>query len=99
MATTPYDIIAGPATVYIHTTAGTAAPAVNASAGTITGAGWAALGLTEGGVKVKHTQSITQLMADQRSGPVKAIRAQEGLEISFALAELTLANFGLALNN
>jgi len=99
MSTTPFDIVAGPATVYIHTTAGTAAPAVNASAGTITGDGWTALGLTEGGVKAKHTQSITQLMADQRSGPVKAIRAAEGLEISFALAELTLENFGLALNN
>lgn len=99
MATTPYDIIAGPADVWLHATAGTAETAVDASDSTRTGASWVNLGLTEGGVKVKHTQTVDLLKADQRTGPVKAIRSEEGLEITFQLQELTLATMAYGRNN
>ncbi len=97
MATTPYTIIAGPADVWIHTIGGTF-QSVDASDGTRTSASWVNIGQTDGGVKVKHTQTIELLKADQRTGPVKAIRSEEGMEITFNGQELTLANFSYFLN-
>ena len=94
MAVAPFEIIAGPADVYIATV-GTAFPVVNvAPAG-----GWTSLGQTEGGVTVRHTQSIELITTDQHTGAIKAIRPEEGLEVEFGLAELTLENFARALNN
>lgn len=98
MATTPYDIIAGPADVWIGAV-GATFQAVNATDGTRTSASWTNIGQTEGGVKVKHTQTVDLLKADQRTGPVKAIRSEEGLEIAFSIQELTLENYAYALNN
>lgn len=94
MASVPYEIITGPASVYIAPVA-TAFTALNA---TPSGA-WIALGYTEGGVKVRHSQTVEQLKVDQYTGPVKAIRSEEGLEIEFSLAQLTIENFARALNN
>jgi hypothetical protein len=90
----PYQIIAGPARVWAGAT-GTAFPAVNASPS----GSWTDLGMTEGGVTVSHTQSITMITTDQYTAGVKAIRPEEGLTVSFALAELTLEKFAFALNN
>lgn len=47
---------------------------------------------------VKHTQTVDLLQADQRTGPVKAIRSAEGMEISFNMMELTLENWYSVLN-
>lgn len=94
MAVAPFQIVAGPADVYIAPT-GTAFPAVNAAPS----GSWIALGQTEGGVTVRHTQDITQLTTDQHTGPVKAIRTAEGLEVAFGLAETTLENYKYAINN
>lgn len=90
----PYQIIAGPAQVFIAAT-GTAFPAVNATPG----AGWSDLGMTEGGVSVSHTQTINSITTDQYTAPVKGVRSEEGMTVTFSLAELTLDKFAIALNN
>lgn len=94
MATSPYEIIAGPATVYVAPV-GTTFPATN----TTPASPWVDLGDTEGGVTVAHEESVELLRVDQSTGPVKAIRTEESLTISFALADLTLENYARILNN
>ena len=89
----PYQIIAGPADVYVAPV-GTAFPAVNV---TPSGA-WVALGQTEGGVTVRHSQDLTFITTDQHTENVKAIRTAEGLQVEFSLAELTLENYIHVLN-
>lgn len=96
MSTSPFEIIAGPASVFIGDTTATfplidEAPAFED--------GWTSLGDTEGGVTARHTQSVELLRTDQSTGPKKAIRSEEGLEIEFALAELTLENYAKALDD
>lgn len=94
MATSPFEIIAGPADVYIAAT-GETFPDVDVDPA----GGWLSLGETEGGVKVTHNQSIEMLYTDQNTGPRKAIRSQEGLSIEFSLAELTLETYAKAMND
>ena len=74
---------------------GTAFPAV--SLGT-PGSAWVEVGYTEGGVKVASPQNVVELRADQVTGPIKAVRSEESLEITFSIANLKLENFALALN-
>jgi len=94
MAQSPFQIVAGPANVYLAV-AGTAFPAVNAAPG----AGWTDMGMTEGGVTVRHMQNIEVITTDQYTAGVKGIRTEEGLEVEFALAETTLERYAWALNN
>jgi len=96
VAVAPFQIIAGPADVYIAP-ARTNPVAVHDT--TPEEGGWVALGRTEGGVTVRHTQSVEMLMSDQDGAPIKAIRSEEGLEIEFALAELDLETYKYALND
>lgn len=98
MATTPYDIIAGPADVYIAAV-GATVPTVDKADTDSSFNTWTKLGLTQGGVKVKHTQTIDLIKADQRTGPVKAIRSEEGMEITCSIIELTLAKYAKLLND
>ncbi len=93
--TAPYSIIAGPASVFFAPVA-TPFPALDADP---TAGGWTYVGQTEGGVKVKHSQTINKLMTDQVTVPVKRIRSEEGLEITANMAELTLENYAIALND
>jgi hypothetical protein len=94
MAASPYEIISGPATVYIAAVA-TAMPGISATPS----GGWSSLGYTEGGVTVRKTQSVELLTVDQFTGPIKAIRSEEGLEVEFQLAQCTLDNYLKILNN
>jgi hypothetical protein len=89
----PYQILAGPADVYLAAT-GTAFPAVNASPG----GSWTNIGRTEGGVNVQHSNTVQMITSDQNTGPIKALRTDEGLEVSFSLIELTLENYAKVLN-
>jgi hypothetical protein len=91
----PYQIIAGPASVFFAPV-GTGFPGLTDDP---TAGGWTFVGQTEGGVKVKHSQTIVKLMTDQVTVPVKQIRSEEGLEITANMAELTLENYGIALND
>ncbi len=96
--TQPYEIIAGPLDVYFAPT-GTAFPAITALDSDIkSGGSWTFIGYTEGGVKVGHPQTVVELRADQVTAVVKAVRSEDGLEITFDLASLTLENYALALN-
>lgn len=90
----PFQILAGPADVYLAAVA-TAFPVVNAAPS----GSWTAIGRTEGGVTVRHTQTVTPLSADQYTGPVKAVRTEEGLEIEFSFVDLTLENYSLAMSS
>ena len=94
----PYAIIAGPADVFVAAV-GTAFPAINVASSTNSPpAGWTALGKTQGGVTIKHSQTVDQISADQMTGPIKAVRSAEGLDISFALIELTVETVAFFLN-
>lgn len=90
----PFQILAGPADVYVAAAA-TAFPAVNAAPS----GSWTAIGRTEGGVTVRHTQTVNPITADQYTGPVKAIRTEEGLEVEFSVVDMTLENYGLVMSN
>lgn len=94
MASEPYEVLVGVGTLYIAP-ANTAAPATVATAPAST---WVDLGDTDGGVIVRKTQNIETFSADQRTGPVKAVRTEEGLEVETNLQENTLENLGYALN-
>lgn len=96
--TAPFEILAGPLDVYFAPT-GTTFPAVSVTDDDVKDGGtWTFIGYTEGGVKVAHPQTVVELRADQVTGPIKAVRSEEGLEITFDLASLTLENYALALN-
>lgn len=93
---TPYEVVAGPAKVYLAPV-GTAFPAID-DAEAAFDAAWIALGKTDGGVKVSHSQTIVPLRVDQVTAPVKAVRSEEDLMIEFSIVELTLENYGTVLN-
>jgi hypothetical protein len=96
--TKPYEIIAGPLDIYLAPV-GTTFPWVDMTDAALQAGGtWSYLGYTEGGIKVAHPQTVVELRADQVTGPVKAVRSEEGLEITFDLASLTLENYAAALN-
>ena len=97
VAVSPFEIIAGPASVWVAPV-GSTFPALNALASAIVSP-WISLGKTDGGVKVKVSQSVQRLRVDQLTGPVKAIRTEEDLSVSFALAELTIEILAAALSN
>lgn len=90
----PYSILVGPADVYIAAV-GAEFPFVDAVPND---SDWTNLGLTEGGVTVRHPQTVNPITADQHTGAVKAVRTEESLEVEFALAEITLENYSVALN-
>lgn len=94
MATRPFEIIAGPANVWLAPV-GTAFPAVNAQPASP----WVYLGRTQGGVSVAHEQSIEYVTLDQDTAPLKAFRSEENLRISFSLAEVTLERYAKVLND
>lgn len=98
MSSQPYEIIAGPADVYVAAV-GASFPGVDKADTDGSFSTWTHLGFTDGGVKVKHTQTVDLHKVDQRTGPVKATRSEEGLEITFSLAEPTLENYAVALND
>lgn len=95
----PYQIIAGVVDIYVAPV-DTAFPAVTDEygAGGFGSATWRKLGHTDGGVKVGHPQTVVALRTDQVTAPVKAVRSEEDLQITFSLAEVTPANYAMVLN-
>ncbi len=97
----PFEIIAGPAEVYLAPV-GTVFPGIEVSDAD-NGIGqpfefFISLGRTDGGVAVTFDQSIQLIRTDQVTGPVKAIRTEETLTIAFNLVDLNLENFAQVLN-
>ncbi|KKN41035.1 hypothetical protein LCGC14_0727230 [marine sediment metagenome] len=97
----PFEIIAGPAEVYLAPVS-TVFPGIEVSDAD-NGIGqpfefFISLGRTDGGVTVTFDQSIQLIRTDQVTGPVKAIRTEETLTVAFNLVDLNLENFAQALN-
>lgn len=89
-----YSIMTGVGTLYIAD-ALTAPPSLGSSPS----GSWRALGDTQDGVEVDASQKVELTRTDQRTGPVKAVRAEETLKVKTKLAENTLENFADALGN
>lgn len=94
MSLTVTNLIQGPASLWLSVF-GTAEPSGN---GVAPGGGWVDPGSTDGGVDAEVQQSYSNLTVDQVAGPVDARLTDLQIKISTNLAEATLANFRLALN-
>jgi len=97
--TTPYEIVAGPLTLYLAPVA-TAFPAVDAASS----GSWIKAGSSgdrnydESGVTVSHSQSVNEVTPAGAVGPVKAFRTGEALKIMVTLWDTTLEQYAAALN-
>lgn len=92
MSEAPFEIIIGPANVWVATV-GTTFPELTA----IPGAAWTSLGRTEGGVAVTFGQTIKEITVDQAMMPVKLIRTMASMKVEFQLAEITMEHLAKAL--
>jgi len=96
----PFEIIAGPYTVYLAAV-GEAFPNVDA----VPAGNWFKLGTNgaknygEDGVSVDMPQTIEEHYGLGSTGPIKAYRTREGLKVTFTLHDLSLEQFRKALNN
>lgn len=95
----PLHVVSTPFEVWIAPT-GESFPAIeDAPAGN-----WVKIGtsgsrsITEDGVSVQHTQTIEVFRSAGSTGPIKPFRTEEGLIITFTIADLTLENYKYALN-
>lgn len=96
----PFEVVAAPFTVYWAVT-GTAFPAIDAAPA----AAWNKIGTSgprnysNDGVTVVHEQTIEQIRSLGGTGPIKALRTEEGLVVRFTLWDLTLEQYRLALDS
>lgn len=95
----PFEIIGAPFTVW-KAPIGEAFPAVDEDpAGNWDLVGTSGpLNISDDGVKVQHSQAISFWRALASLGPRKAFRSSEDLIISFELADLTLEQYGQAID-
>ena len=70
---------------------GTDFPAVDDTPGDFAAA-WHCLGETQDGVTVTGSESIEHIFVDQRTGPVKAVRTEEGMTVETNLALASVEN-------
>lgn len=99
--TAPYEVIAAPYTLYVADV-GEAFPAVNAAPGV----NWTKVG-TSGplnydraeGVTVEHRQSVTPWRSAGDTGVRKNFRVEEDQIVRMKLVDITLEQYGLALNH
>lgn len=96
----PYEIVAGPLTLWLAPV-GTTFPAIDAApSGT-----WIKVGTSgdknydEGGVTVSHGQTVETFTPAGSTGPRKAFRMEEALEIGLTLVDLSPEQYAQALNN
>ncbi len=100
MNSEPYEIVAQPFTLYLSPV-GTAFPDVD----TVPPGPWVKIGTSgdlnysEEGVTVSHPQTVELWRALGSTGPRKAFRTEEELRITMQLADLTLEQYKLALND
>ena len=92
-------VIGGPEVVYLAPV-GTAFPALGAAPGV----GWTQLGVNgnksygDDGVTVRHSQSVNRIRPAGSTGPIKAARTEEDLEVEFTLWDLTLEAYAASLH-
>ena len=95
----PYEIIAGPLTLWLAPT-GTAFPLVNAAPAVA----WNKVGTngdrnySDDGVTVQHSQKIETSTPAGALGPVKAWRTEEGLVITVTIWDMSLEQYARALS-
>jgi len=96
---TPYEIVIETAVVYLAPV-GESFPEIQA-----TPAGnWAALGTNsernyaEAGVKISHSQTIKEHRNAGSTGPIKAVRTEEGLKISLELEDMSAETYAKVMN-
>jgi hypothetical protein len=89
----PFAQITGTAKIYLAPVR-TAPPAIN----TLPGAAWIYLGETDGEQSIEHSGALTLFRVNERTGPVKAVRPEEDVVVSFTLVELTLENYARVLH-
>lgn len=97
---TPYEVVAGPYTVYVAPV-GTAFPAVNAAPGGT----WFELGTSgtknydEAGVVVTHGQTLNPWRSAGGTAARKVFRSAEDMMIEFTLVDLTPEQYAKVLND
>ena len=98
MALSPFNICQGPATLYTGAF-GTTEPADSAVA-SVPGAGWTDVGIIADGTAVLMEMDLTygDQGADQLVDPVGARLTKRTIQVTASLAEATLANMQIALN-
>jgi len=96
----PYEILISPYEVWLAPV-GESFPDVD----TTPGGNWGLLGangkfnIAEDGVTVTHNQTIEKKRTVGSTGPVKAVRTEEDLMISFILLDMTLEAYRKTLND
>lgn len=99
MSERPYEILAQPFTLWVAAV-GSVFPPIEEDPGEE----WTKVGssgdlnYTEDGVTVTHSQGVEMWRALGSTGPRKALRAEEELRVSLAVADLTLEQYAIALN-
>ena len=89
----PFAQITGTAKIYLAP-AGEAPPAVNAAPA----GNWVYLGETDGDQSIEHSGALTTFRVNERTGPVKAVRPEEDVVVSFTLVETTQDNYARVLH-
>lgn len=95
----PYEIVAHPFTVY-WAPVGESFPAIDAAPA----GNWKKVGTSGNrnyaeGVTVLHPQTIELVRPGGSTGPVKALRTEEGLIVRFTLWDMLLEQYKMALNS
>ncbi len=96
----PFEIIAAPFTMWLAPV-GTAFPLIDAApSGTWVKVGTSGeLNYKNDGVTVRHSQTVVRWRALGDTGARKAFRTEEALVIALVLADVSLEQYGLALNH
>ena len=100
MSQNPNHIIAGPVDVYVAPV-GESFPAIGATpAGnwTLIGTNGSDTDYTEDGVTVSHPETVEDFYSLGSTGPVKAFRTQEQMEISFELKDISADEYARVFN-
>lgn len=92
MSVQSYELLTGVGQIYVAPT-GEAMPDVD----TTPAGNWELLGETIDGVTVTYSENVEEIMVDQETGPVKAIRTEETMVVATALAKGTLENLAHVL--
>ena len=95
----PFEVVAQPFTLYLAPE-GSVFPTIDEQPGV----SWkkigtsGALNYTEDGVTVSHSQTLENFRSLGSTGPRKSFRTEEDLMISLTLVDITLEQYGIALN-
>jgi hypothetical protein len=89
----PFDQLTGTLTVYIAAV-GSTVPDVDETPTSP----WVELGCTDGEQSLQHAGALTYFRDNCHQGPVKAVRPEEDVIVTFTLVGLTLENYAMVLH-